>query len=184
MNKWSIDRFQPVGPLHPQNFQLVDITGEPMQLLYDMPIGVGEPHYAQIIKADKLQPMLVYPEVGFSPHEMAKDPNAVASGQERIERSGNNVNVYMTAIRSHFNPEHIKVKQGDRVKIHLTSLETSRDAAHGFAIDKYNINVSLEPGEHEVIEFVADMAGVYPFYCSEFCSALHLEMVGYLFVEP
>ncbi len=184
MNKWSIDRFQPVGPLHPQNFQLVDITGEPMQLLYDMPIGVGEPHYAQIIKADKLQPMLVYPEVGFSPHEMAKDPNAVSSGQERIERSGNNVDVYMTAIRSHFTPEHIKVKQGDRVKIHLTSLETSRDAAHGFAIDKYNINVSLEPGEHETIEFVADMAGVYPFYCSEFCSALHLEMVGYLFVEP
>jgi nitrous-oxide reductase len=90
----------------------------------------------------------------------------------------------MTAIRSHFWPEHIKVRQGDRVRIYLTSLETIRDGTHGLAIDKYNINVSLEPGESEVIEFIADQAGVYPFYCSEFCSALHLEMVGYLLVEP
>jgi nitrous-oxide reductase len=184
LDKWSIDRFLPVGPLHPQNFQLIDITGDPMQLLYDMPIGIGEPHYAQIIKADKLDPWLVYPESGFSPHEMAVNPNAVTSGQERIERSGNTVDVYMTAIRSHFNPEHITVRQGDRVRIHLSSLESSRDATHGFAIDKYNVNVSLEPRESEVIEFIADKAGVYPFYCSEFCSALHLEMVGYLFVQP
>jgi nitrous-oxide reductase len=184
LNKWSIDRFQPVGPLHPQNFQLIDVTGEPMQLLYDMPIGIGEPHYAQIIKADKLDPWLVYPEVGFSPHDMASDPDAVSSGAERVERDGNTVNVYMTAIRSHFVPEHIRVRRGDRVRIYLTSLENARDATHGLAIDKYNVNVSLEPGESEVIEFVADRAGVYPFYCSEFCSALHLEMVGYLLVEP
>ncbi|HSG82199.1 MAG TPA: Sec-dependent nitrous-oxide reductase, partial [Gemmatimonadota bacterium] len=184
LDKWSIDRFLPVGPLHPQNFQLIDITGDPMQLLYDMPIGIGEPHYAQIIKADKLDPWVVYPEMGFNSHEMAANPDAVKSGDERIERSGNTVDVYMSAIRSHFNPEHITVRRGDRVRIHLSSLESSRDATHGFAIDKYNINVSLEPGESEVIEFVADRAGVYPFYCSEFCSALHLEMVGYLFVEP
>jgi nitrous-oxide reductase len=184
LNKWSIDRFMPVGPLHPQNFQLIDVSGEPMQLLYDMPIGIGEPHYAQIIKADKLDPWLVYPEVGFNPRTMSSDPNAVGSGEEGIVRDGNTVDVYMTAIRSHFRPEHIKVRQGDRVRIHLTSLETIRDGTHGFAIDKYNINVSLEPGESEVIEFVADQAGVYPFYCSEFCSALHLEMAGYLLVEP
>ena len=183
LDKWSIDRFAPVGPLHPQNFQLIDITGEPMHLLYDMPMGIGEPHYAQIIKADKLDPWLVYPP-NFSPHNMAEDPNAVASGRERIERSGNTVDVYMTAIRSHFTPEHITVRRGDRVRIHLTSLESARDATHGFAIDKHNINVSLEPGESEMIEFTADRAGVYSFYCSEFCSALHLEMVGYLFVQP
>ena len=184
LNKWSIDRFLPVGPLLPQNFQLIDITGDPMQLLYDMPIGVGEPHYAQIIKADKLDPWLVYPAGGFDPHTMEPHPNAVLSGEERIERSGNTVDVYMTAIRSHFAPEHISVKRGDLVRIHLTSLERTRDATHGFAINKYNINVSLEPGESVTIEFVADKAGVYPFYCTEFCSALHLEMAGYLFVEP
>ncbi|NIP30893.1 MAG: Sec-dependent nitrous-oxide reductase [Candidatus Dadabacteria bacterium] len=184
LNKWSIDRFAPVGPLHPQNFQLVDVSGEKMQLLYDMPIGVGEPHYVQMIKADKLKPWLVYPEIGFDPLTMAKNNKATMPGGEKTVRRGNNVDVYMTAIRSHFNPEHIKVKQGDNVRIHLTSVEQARDATHGFAIDGYNIQLSLEPGESSTVEFVADKPGVYPFYCTEFCSALHLEMAGYLLVEP
>ncbi|MEM4658896.1 MAG: Sec-dependent nitrous-oxide reductase [Candidatus Methanosuratincola sp.] len=184
LNKWSIDRFTPVGPLHPQNFQLIDISGEKMKLLYDMPIGVGEPHYVQMIKADKLKPWLVYPEVGFSPAMMAKDPNAATTGKERIERDGNTVKVWMTAIRSHFKPEHIKVKQGDKVILYVTNVERARDATHGFAIDGYNVNLSLEPGESSTVEFVADQPGVFPFYCTEFCSALHLEMMGYLFVEP
>ncbi|HWP39069.1 MAG TPA: Sec-dependent nitrous-oxide reductase [Gemmatimonadales bacterium] len=184
MNKWSIDRFNPVGPLHPQNFQLIDIGGDKMQLLYDMPIGVGEPHYAQIIKADKLSPMLVYPEVGYAPGTMSAARDAVKGGQERIERRGNEVHVYMTAIRSHFTPEHIRVRQGDRVVIHITNLEQAREATHGFAITKYNVHLSLEPGEAQTVTFVADQPGVFPFYCTEFCSALHLEMAGYLLVEP
>lgn len=184
LNKWSIDRFNPVGPLHPQNFQLIDISGEKMQLLYDMPIGLGEPHYAQIIKADKLHPMTIYPEVGYSPETMSKDPDAVMGGQERIERRGNEVHVYMTAIRSHFSPEYIRVRQGNKVVVHITNIEQARDATHGFGIAKYNINLSLEPGESQKVSFVADAPGVFPFYCTEFCSALHLEMAGYLLVEP
>ena len=184
MNKWSLDRFNNVGPLHPQNFQLIDISGEKMQLLYDMPIGIGEPHYAQIIKADKLNPMLVYPRIGYDPGEMGPAANTVMPGSEGITRRGNEVTVRMTAIRSHFNPEYIRVRQGDRVTIHLTSIEQARDATHGFAISKYNINLSLEPGEHQTVTFVADKPGVFPFYCTEFCSALHLEMTGYLLVEP
>lgn len=184
LNKWAIDRFTPVGPLHPQNFQLIDVSGDKMKLLYDMPIGVGEPHYVQMIKTDKLKPWLVYPEVGFNPAIMAKDPNAATTGKERIERDGNTVRVWMTGIRSHFNPEHITVKQGDKVILHITNVERARDATHGFAIGGYNINLSLEPGESSTVEFVADQPGVFPFYCTEFCSALHLEMMGYLFVEP
>jgi nitrous-oxide reductase len=184
LNKWSIDRFANVGPLHPQNFQLIDISGEQMQLLYDMPIGIGEPHYAQIIKADKLNPMLVYPEIGYSPATMSLAADAVQPGQERIERRGNDVHVYMTAIRSHFNPEYIRVQQGNRVIIHITNVEQAREATHGFGIAKHNINLSLEPGEAQTTTFIADQAGVFPFYCTEFCSALHLEMTGYLLVEP
>ena len=185
LNKWSIDRFQPVGPLHPQNFQLIDIGTPQMQLLYDSPIGIGEPHYAQIIKSDKLNPWLTYPEIGFDPMTMAAREGEVAkTGQERIERRDGEVHVYMTAIRSHFTPEHIEVNQGDDVVLHITSIEQARDATHGFAIDKYNINVSLEPGESQTIRFTADRAGVFPFYCTEFCSALHLEMAGYLLVRP
>jgi nitrous-oxide reductase len=184
LNKWAIDRFTPVGPLHPQNFQLIDVSGSKMQRLYDMPIGIGEPHYVQMIKADKLNPWLVYPEMGFNTLNMSVDPKATKPGKEGIVRNGNNVDVYMTAIRSHFNPEHIKVQEGDNVRIHITSIERARDATHGFAINGYNINLSLEPGEANTVEFVADKPGVYPFFCTEFCSALHLEMAGYLLVEP
>ncbi len=184
MNKWAIDRFNDVGPLLPQNFQLIDISGPKMQLLYDLPIPLGEPHYAQIIKADKLKPISIYTPVGIDPLTDEKDPNAVEATQERIERRADGVHVYMTAVRSHFKPDVIKVKEGDTVHIHLTNVEQAKDATHGFAIGSHNVNVSIEPGEHANISFRAERAGVFPMYCTEFCSALHLEMAGYLLVEP
>lgn len=187
LNKWSIDRFANVGPLLPQNFQLVDVSkgGDQMKLLYDMPIGMAEPHYVQIIKADKLKPFEVYPQVGWNPETMSVDPNAVTSeDQARIERNGNTVEVFMTVIRSHYNPEHVEIKKGDHVIWHLTNLEQTRDATHGFALSGYNINLSLEPGETQTVEFDATMDGTFTYYCTEFCSALHLEMVGYLLIEP
>ncbi len=186
LNKWAIDRFADVGPLLPQNFQLVDIsqTGETMPVIYDMPIGWGEPHYAQIIKADKLNAWQTYPEVGFDPGTMSVDPDAPQLGNERIERNGTEVEIWMTAIRSHFTPEHVSLKQGDHVIWHITNVETSHDATHGFALPGYNVNLSLEPGETASFEFDAVNAGVYTYYCTEFCSALHLEMTGYLMIEP
>jgi len=184
MNKWALDRFAPVGPLLPQNFQLIDISGPKMQLLYDMPLPLGEPHNAQMIKAGKLKPIDVYKPIGVNPLTGVVDPNATVAGKERIERKSDGVHVYMTAVRSHFSPDIVRVKQGDTVHLHLTSVEQAHDATHGLAIGGQNINVSLEPGKHCNITFVADRAGVYPFYCTEFCSALHLEMAGYLLVEP
>ncbi len=187
LNKWSVDRFLTTGPLLPQNLQLVDIgeQGTDMPVIYDMAMGVGEPHYAQIIKADKMKPWETYPGVGWDPHHQRLDPMAPKKGMERVERnSDGTVDIYMTAIRSHFNPEHITLKQGDKVRWHITNTERAFDATHGFAVPVYNITASLEPGETVTIEFIADTAGTFPFYCSEFCSALHLEMMGYLMVEP
>jgi nitrous-oxide reductase len=186
MNKWSIDRFNVVGPLLPQNFQLLDISegGETMPVIYDSPIGVGEPHYAQIIKADKLHAWEVYPEVGWNPETMSVDPRAVAPGEEGVTRDGNNVTVKSTLIRSHFTPERVNVKVGDHVTWDLTNLETAFDATHGFALPGQNINLSLEPGEHQTIEFDVTDEGVFTFYCTEFCSALHLEMAGFFMVAP
>ena len=184
MNKMSIDRFNPVGPLYPQNFQLVDVTGDKMRLLYDLPIGNGEPHYAQMIKADKLHPLKMYTPAGYDPYLGAHDPNAVEGGKERIVRNGDTVDVYMTAVRSHFVPDQIEVNEGDTVNLHITNVEQAEDQTHGFTIDMYNVNLSLEPGKSENVTFKADMPGVYPFYCTEFCSALHLEMTGYLLVKP
>jgi nitrous-oxide reductase len=186
MNKWAIDRFNNVGPLLPQNFQLLDI-GEPgttMPVIYDLPIPDGEPHYAQIIRADKLDPWEVYPEVGWNPHTGAIDENAVMLGEERIERNGNEVEIWMTAVRSHFTPEHVEIKQGDHVTWHITNVEQAYDATHGFSIPLYNINLSIEPGEATTFEFDATDDGVFSYYCTEFCSALHLEMTGYLLIEP
>jgi len=186
LNKWSIDRFLHPGPLYPQNLQLIDISqgGDKMQMLYDMPIGSGEPHYGQIIKADKLKPWSVYPEIGWDPHKQAVDATAPKAGQEKIVRDGKTVTVYMTASRSHFTPEHVQVRQGDHVVWRITSIERTEDATHGFSLPGYNVNLSLEPGETVTFEFDAVNDGVYTWYCSEFCSALHLEMMGYFLVEP
>ena len=183
MNKMSQDRFQKVGPLYPQNFQLVDLEGEKMSIIMDGAIGLGEPHYSQMIKADKLKPIAVY-KMGTNIYTDAIDKFAVVPGKERIERKGTVVDVYMTAVRSHFTPDRIEVNEGDTVNLHITSIEQAEDQTHGFTIDMLNINLSLEPGKHENVSFVADKPGVYPMYCTEFCSALHLEMTGYFLVKP
>jgi nitrous-oxide reductase len=187
LNKWSLDRFQTTGPLLPQNEQLVDISGEGtnMSVIYDMPMGIGEPHYAQIISADKLKnTWAVYPEVGWDAEKQGKSATATAPGQERVERNGNEVHVYMTAVRSHFAPEHIEVKQGDHVFFHITNIDKVKDAIHGFGLSEYNISLSLDPGETVNFDFIADKVGTFSYYCTEFCSALHLEMAGYLQVKP
>jgi nitrous-oxide reductase len=184
LNKWAVDRFLPVGPLLPQNEQLVDISGETMQVLYDMAMGVGEPHYAQMIKADKIQAWNAYPEVGWDPVAQAPSPNATMPGEERIVRDGNNVEIFMTSVRSHLTPEHVRLKKGDHVTWHITNVETAQDAVHGFQLGGYNISLSIEPGETVTFEIDADRDGTYAYYCTEFCSALHLEMMGYMFVEP
>jgi nitrous-oxide reductase len=183
MNKWSIDRHTNVGPLHPQNFQLIDISGPKMELLADMPIGFGEPHYAQLIKADTLKAHSTY-AAGVSPASNEKSPHALASEKEaRIVRRPGVVEVWMNVVRSHFTPDIVTAKVGDKIVIHLTNSESTADATHGFAVPTRNVMVSLDPGETTTVEFVADKPGTYSFYCTEFCSALHLEMQGWLIVE-
>ena len=183
MNKWSIDRHTNVGPLHPQNFQLIDISGPKMELLADMPIGFGEPHYAQLVKADTIKAKDVY-TAGVSPETMQKSPTSIAGEKEaRIVRKPGVVEVWMHVIRSHFTPDIITAKVGDRIIVHLTNTERTPDATHGFAVPTKNVMVSLDPGESTTVEFVADKAGTFSFYCTEFCSALHLEMQGWLIVE-
>ncbi|MGD8319024.1 MAG: Sec-dependent nitrous-oxide reductase [Gemmatimonadota bacterium] len=184
LDKWSIDRFNNVGPLMPQNMQLIDVTGPQMQLLYDMPIGMGEPHYAQIISADKLDAAQMYSPVGENQVTHQPDPSAIHSEQEaRVVRNGRVVDVYMTAVRSHFKPDRVEVNRGDTVHFHLTNLEQTPDATHGFGLGEYDVNLSLEAGKTANVTIVADKAGVFPYYCTEFCSALHLEMMGYMLVK-
>ena len=188
LNKLAIDRFNPVGPLHPQNHQLIDIGNDKMQLLYDMPVPLGEPHYVVAIKADKLKPAVRY-KSGWDSRANQRSPFKTRAGREKTERScdadGNcKVDVHGTVIRSHINPEIIEAQEGDTVSIHLTNLERAEDEVHGFAMYGQNVQLSIEPGKTASVTFAADQPGVFPYYCTEFCSALHLEMQGYLLVQP
>jgi nitrous-oxide reductase len=183
MNKWSIDRHTNVGPLHPQNFQLIDISGAKMELIADMPIGFGEPHYAQLVKADTIKGHSVYAP-GTAPGTNEKSPNAIASEKDaRIEHRPGVTEVWMNVVRSHFTPDIVTAKVGDKVIVHLTNTEQTADATHGFAVPTKNVMLSLDPGESTTVEFVVDKPGTYSFYCTAFCSALHLEMQGWLIVE-
>lgn len=184
LNKWSIDRFDPVGPLYPENLQLIDIGGKQMHLLSDTPLGLGETHYAQIIAAARLKPWAVYPQNGWDAATQSVEPDAAAPGNEGVFRHGSQVTVNMTIVRSHFTPEIVRVEQGDAVTWHVTNIERTPNATHGLAISAYNVNLTVNPGQAETIRFVADRAGVFSFYCTKFCSALHLEMAGYLVVKP
>jgi nitrous-oxide reductase len=181
LNKWSIDRFPTVGTLKPQNFQLVDLGTEKMEVLSDTPIGIGEPHYVQAIKIDRIKAWEVYPH-GTNSLTMERDPNAIDDGKERVERRGNTVEVWMSVKRSQFKPDIVRANKGDKVILHLTCVEKTPDATHGFSIPRYNVNVSLDPGEYVAVEFTADAEGAFAMYCTEFCSALHLEMQGWMLV--
>jgi Nitrous oxide reductase len=187
MNKLAIDRFNPVGPLHPQNHQLIDISGEKMELLYDMPLPLGEPHYVVSIKADRLQPTVRY-KSGTDSRTDERHPYATRAGREKTERTCDNgkctIHIWGTAIRSHLTPEIVEAEVGDEIYFHITNLERAQDQTHGFAIYGHDAQMSLEPGKTATAYMKADKEGVYPYYCTEFCSALHLEMQGYLLVRP
>jgi len=180
LNKLSKGRHLSVGPSIPESAQLIDINGDKMKLLYDA-FTEPEPHYALIIKADKLDPIEVYKK---NDPAWPQHPDAIWSVEEaRVERNGRTVEVWMIAVRSFFAPDVIRVNKGDKVIVHVTNIEQTRDELHGFAINDYNINLVIDPGETKTVTFTADKGGVYAFYCTNFCSALHQEMQGYFLVK-
>lgn len=181
-NKITKDRYLPTGPELTQSAQLYDISGDKMQLLLDFPT-VGEPHYAEAIPADLIAPN----SQKFYKIEENGNPYAAKGEKEaRVERKGNQVHVYMTAIRSHLTPDNIEgVKVGDDVYFHVTNLEQDWDVPHGFAIKgANNAELLIMPGETQSLKWQPKNIGVYPFYCTDFCSALHQEMQGYIRVSP
>jgi len=183
LNKWSLDQVQKLGPTHPVNLELIDLDSRPLRTLSSMPLGNSEPHYAQIIMTEKLTPLKVYPP-GTDPATMAKSEYATAPGQERVERTGSVVEIYATLMRSHFTPGQISINVGDTVRLHLSNIETTENATHTFTVPAYNIQATLDPGEVVSVEFKADRVGSFAFYCAQFCSALHMEMYGWLLVAP
>ena len=177
LNKLSHGRHLSVGPSQPESSQLVDISEEKMKLLYDA-FTEPEPHYAQMIKADKIKPIEVYPK------EENKHPLAIWDVKDAgVTRTGNKVLVKMVAVRSTFTPTDFEIREGDEVTIAITNIEQTTDELHGLGILDYNINIVVDPGETKTVTFTARKKGVFPYYCTNFCSALHQEMQGYLIVR-
>ncbi len=182
MNKITKDRYLPTGPELTQSAQLIDITGEKMRLLLDFPT-VGKPHYAQAIPAE----ILMKNSAKIYKIEENNHPfKANGEKEARVERKGNDVHVYMTAIRSHFAPDNIEgIRVGDKVYFHVTNLEQDWDLPHGFTIKGLNnAEILVMPGQTKTIVWEPKKPGIYPFYCTDFCSALHQEMQGYVRVSP
>lgn len=67
-----------------------------------------------------------------------------------------------------FEPESIKVDQGDRVKLTVINED---DFDHGFAIDAFGVSQRLPANGTINLEFVATKSGIFPFYCSVSCSS-------------
>ncbi len=182
MNKITKDRYLPVGPDLNHSAQLYDISGDKMELLLDFPT-VGEPHYAAAIKADKIKDKSrqIYRLEDNKHPDATKSPN-----DAKAIRKGNEVHIYMTMIRSHFTPDNIEgIKVGDKVFFHVTNLEQDFDVPHGIALLGANTSeLLIMPGSTETFIWEPKEVGVWPFYCTDFCSALHQEMQGYVRVSP
>ena len=181
-NKITKDRYLPTGPELAQSAQLFDISGDKMQMILDYPT-IGEPHYAQAAPAD----LITKNQVKIFKIDENKHAYATKGEKEsKVVREGNVVHVYMTCVRSHFAPDNIEgIQMGDVVYFHVTNLEQDWDVPHGFAVKGAdNAELLIMPGETATLKWDPDRVGIFPLYCTDFCSALHQEMQGYVRVSP
>jgi len=177
------DNFANIGPVRPSFQHLIDISSDDMKDIYTMSIPQANIYGSVGVLRTTIKPVIRYP-LGTNTRTGEISDFKTVAGQEKIEREGNRVHVFGTMIRSHITPEIVEVNEGDVVTFHLTNLERAEDETHGFTIDTYGKHGSFEPGKTASLTFVADRPGVFPYYCTEFCSALHLEMEGILLIKP
>ncbi|MCH6554070.1 MAG: cupredoxin domain-containing protein [Acidobacteria bacterium] len=88
--------------------------------------------------------------------------------------------IRMTAQKYRFDPQEIRVREGERVRLLITAL----DRKHGIRIKEFGVKTVLEKGKETVVEFVAERVGEYKFKCSVRCGWRHGSMKGKLIVEP
>jgi nitrous-oxide reductase len=183
LDKLSIDRFNPVGPLHPQNHQLIDIDGDKMRIIYDMPLPMGEPHYTVLIDAHNLyKPFDVYP-VGTDITTDKKSPFATTAGSERVVNKGNTVEVFGTINNGVVTPNELNVKQGQHVLLHLTNLGQTKTDHYVYEIASYDKMYRWRPGETATLDFVAEKAGAFPLMLDNIHSPDGRQLQGYLTVD-
>jgi nitrous-oxide reductase len=184
--KFSKDRFLNVGPLHPENDQLIDITGDEMKLVHDGP-AYAEPHDAVLVKRELIHPskMMVRDGPRFEMYEkMAAEDGVDLMKDSKVIRKGpNKVRIYMVSVAPAFSQSEFRVKTGDEVQLVITNLDSVEDLSHGMCVSKHDVNFLMNPQDTKTMTFPAGHPGVYWYYCPWFCHDLHLEMRGRMIVE-
>lgn len=184
LNKFSKDRFLPVGPFHPENEQLVDISGAKMRIAHDSPTH-SEPHDAVISTPEPFKTKKRWDanDRKFEFERGLAAKHGVQLGVDnKVIRNGTEVTVFMTSVAPTYGLSEIRVNKGDEVTLVQTNVDQVDDLCHGLCISHYDINFGTAPGETASVTFTADKPGVYWYYCPWFCHALHLEMRGRLIV--